>query len=304
MKSLFGNLITLAALIGLIWIGVKGMTYLGSRAAATSALQEGGEETSQLLSSATSAIKDGTAKAGNAISDAGKATLEKGEKVVSKIAEKKEVAKKEIAKIQKKVSKATTPPDMPDDLYDEDEIDEDLPYEHEKGMASPNASNEAAEKVTEKAATLKGEFTEKGGSATKTLAPKSKVADVKTPDTDNAEAKAKMALAEKNNPTEAKTPEARDIPKTYNTSPKRKEVKKSALPYLVVAGSFSNNKNANAEVKRLKKLGFKNAETINFSANKYVSVCAGRFQKKSNAQKLVNQLKKKKVDSYVKTKKK
>lgn len=72
--------------------------------------------------------------------------------------------------------------------------------------------------------------------------------------------------------------------------------------YLVVAGSFLVQSNAEAMVSKLKKKGFNNAEVAVFDLSQYYTAIAARSNSKSEAINITNKLKKKGVDCYVHTK--
>ena len=72
--------------------------------------------------------------------------------------------------------------------------------------------------------------------------------------------------------------------------------------YLLLAGSYLIEDNAQAMVKKLKKLGYNNAEMVVFEMSQYHSVCAGRYSSLSSAQQESGTLKRKGVDNYVHTK--
>jgi len=53
--------------------------------------------------------------------------------------------------------------------------------------------------------------------------------------------------------------------------------------YLVIAGSFTSEANAKRELTRLKKLGYPDAEVVEFDQSQYYSLCAGRYASLSEA---------------------
>ena len=69
--------------------------------------------------------------------------------------------------------------------------------------------------------------------------------------------------------------------------------------YHVIAGSFKYADNAEKEVKRLKALGFSDAQVVQFASTKYSSVSIGLFDNEKDAEALVKKLKAKKVRAYV-----
>lgn len=72
--------------------------------------------------------------------------------------------------------------------------------------------------------------------------------------------------------------------------------------YMVLAGSYLIEDNARAMVKKLKKLGYNDAEMVVFNMSQYHSVCAGRYSSLSTAQQESGTLKRKGIDNYVHTK--
>jgi len=76
--------------------------------------------------------------------------------------------------------------------------------------------------------------------------------------------------------------------------------------YLVVSGSYLTEANAVKEVKRLKKLGYNNAEVVEFDFSQYHSVCVKRTNSLSEARGVKNQLVNKHnvADAYVHKKRK
>jgi len=75
----------------------------------------------------------------------------------------------------------------------------------------------------------------------------------------------------------------------------------SSGQYLLLAGSYLIEENAEQMVRKLKKIGYSNAEIVVFDMSQYHSVCAGRFQSKSSARQESSSLKRKGVDNYVHT---
>lgn len=73
--------------------------------------------------------------------------------------------------------------------------------------------------------------------------------------------------------------------------------------YVVVAGNYLVQSNAEAMVSKLKKQGFENAETAVFDLSQYYTVIAGRFDNRSYANSVSSELKSIGVDNYVLTKK-
>ena len=72
--------------------------------------------------------------------------------------------------------------------------------------------------------------------------------------------------------------------------------------YMLLAGSYLIEDNAQTMVKKLKKLGYSDSEIVIFNMSQYHSVCAGRFSSLSSAQQESSALKRKGIDNYVHTK--
>lgn len=73
--------------------------------------------------------------------------------------------------------------------------------------------------------------------------------------------------------------------------------------YLVVAGSFLVENNANRLVVKLKKMGYNNAEIVMFDDSRFYTVVARRSNSRSEARNSVTSMKNKGVDCYLHTKK-
>jgi hypothetical protein len=69
--------------------------------------------------------------------------------------------------------------------------------------------------------------------------------------------------------------------------------------YMLLAGSYLIEDNAAIMVRKLKKMGYDNAEVVVFDMSQYHSVCAGRYSSMSSANQESNSLKRKGVDNYV-----
>ncbi len=79
------------------------------------------------------------------------------------------------------------------------------------------------------------------------------------------------------------------------------QVKGDGGPYLVMAGSYLLKDNAAKMVNKLKKMGYSQAETVVFQASEYHSVVAARYNTESKAKSAAADLKRKGVDSFVKS---
>lgn len=62
------------------------------------------------------------------------------------------------------------------------------------------------------------------------------------------------------------------------------------MEYLVIGGAFITEANAKAEVKRLKKKGYADAEVVTFDFSQYHSVCVKRTSSRSDARAVKNKL--------------
>jgi len=60
--------------------------------------------------------------------------------------------------------------------------------------------------------------------------------------------------------------------------------------YLVIAGAFSSESNANSEVSRLRDSGYPNAEIVEFDFSDYYSVCVARYDTRGDAQAVANSI--------------
>jgi hypothetical protein len=65
----------------------------------------------------------------------------------------------------------------------------------------------------------------------------------------------------------------------------------NTAPYLVIAGTYTSEGNAQLEVNRLKKLGYKDAEVVQFIGSRYYSVCVDRLGLLSAARQLSKRVK-------------
>lgn len=72
--------------------------------------------------------------------------------------------------------------------------------------------------------------------------------------------------------------------------------------YLVLAGSFKQKANAEAQVKRLKKMGFDEAQVTSFNGGSLAVALVGRFDSSAAANKLAKQVEAKGIDAFVKRK--
>lgn len=90
--------------------------------------------------------------------------------------------------------------------------------------------------------------------------------------------------------------------KTSTTSTSNNTSTSYSGKYMLLAGSYLIEDNAQIMVNKLKKLGYKNSEMVVFNMSQYHSVCAGRYTSLSSAQQESSALKRKGIDNYVHTK--
>ena len=69
--------------------------------------------------------------------------------------------------------------------------------------------------------------------------------------------------------------------------------------FLVIAGTFKQEINAQTQLKNFKKMGYDNAEVGKFNKSTFASLIVDRFNTSSDANQLVRALKAKGIDAYV-----
>ena len=84
-------------------------------------------------------------------------------------------------------------------------------------------------------------------------------------------------------------------------NPKKPEIGDGGQ-FMVMAGSYLLKENAEKMVTKLKNMGFSNAKTVIFSSSQYHSVVAAQHTSQAKAQESAADLKRKGIDSFVKTK--
>lgn len=77
----------------------------------------------------------------------------------------------------------------------------------------------------------------------------------------------------------------------------------SGAGYLVVAGNYLLEDNADEMLSNLKRQGYTGAEKVVFDLSQYYTVIAGRYTSRSSASQAGSELKRKGIDNYVVTKK-
>lgn len=111
------------------------------------------------------------------------------------------------------------------------------------------------------------------------------------------EASVEESILESETPAEVPTEVESYQPPQQVTS--RPSSQTSGGKHLVIAGSYLIKSNADSMVGKLMRMGFNNAEIVQFDLSQYHSICAGRYNSHSSAQSIVKQLKAQGIDSYV-----
>lgn len=106
------------------------------------------------------------------------------------------------------------------------------------------------------------------------------------------------ATVKKSTPTVSKTTSSQSTGISQTSAPSG-TLNSSSGAYMVVAGNYLIEGNADEMVKKLKGLGFSSAEKAVFDLSQYYSVIVGRFDTKSAAENVSDQVKTKGVDNYV-----
>lgn len=83
------------------------------------------------------------------------------------------------------------------------------------------------------------------------------------------------------------------------TTPRSTPSSSSGGQYMVIAGSYIINSNAENMVLKLKKMGYSNAEIVVFDQSQYYTVVAGRSNSYDGALTVSGKLKSRGIDSYV-----
>ena len=97
----------------------------------------------------------------------------------------------------------------------------------------------------------------------------------------------------KNEPSAAQD----EVPTDFDTNAS------STGDFMVLAGSFRQRSNAEAQVRRLKQLGFDEARVANFNGGSLAVALVGRFDDYDKATQLANKIEAKGIDAFVKGKK-
>lgn len=78
-----------------------------------------------------------------------------------------------------------------------------------------------------------------------------------------------------------------EVEENISTNPR------SSGDYLVIAGAFKSEENAQTEVDRLKSAGYPNAEIVEFDFSDYYSVCVAKYNTSEDANAVANSIKSK-----------
>ena len=86
-----------------------------------------------------------------------------------------------------------------------------------------------------------------------------------------------------------------------NTSPSAQPASNSSSkgPYIVVGGTFNNKSYAETEIRRLKRMGYNDAELFRFDYSDFYSVSVGRYNRYRDANARATSLKKDGIENYV-----
>lgn len=102
-----------------------------------------------------------------------------------------------------------------------------------------------------------------------------------------------------NNDESEETSTSRSYSSSANTPSYSSSSSSSANPYLIVAGNYLLEDNADQMVKELKRKGYQGADKVVFDLSQYHSVIAGRYSSRSSASAASGELKRAGVDNYV-----
>ena len=105
------------------------------------------------------------------------------------------------------------------------------------------------------------------------------------------------------NPEEKKPAEKKPVPQNADSGSSANNQTQGSGPFMVIAGSFIKEENARQQIKKLKSYGYNAAEIKIFVASEYHSVIVSRHANPADAERVVQDLKKKGIESFVKEKK-
>ncbi len=275
------DFIIILLLLGLLWGGYKGMTYLSSLAQPEGIESEIPEKP----------LADNSEKRLNqsAIKELKKVTPEIKKKKAPMVEKSEVITPTEKTNGQKAMEAVRGTrldiegkPRSKEDFYKEADQEETRPYERKeetstKQSASTTETDIKEQKVAlvEKGKALAGEFEDKGGNSKKKKNTTKTAFNIETGESEDA------------------TPPAR--PQEYN------QPDKNFIPskYILVAGSYASSDNAVKEVLRLKKLGYQKASIV-LSEKNLNLISLGGYSDKATANARAAQIKKAGIDLYVK----
>lgn len=127
--------------------------------------------------------------------------------------------------------------------------------------------------------------------------------DSKTPPQETRKSPQTEAPAQPKSVTPVSEPVSKPVSKTEKPQPKPKPAAKVVDPsslHLVIAGNFLTRANAEERVKELQKLGYTQAEVVNFELSEYHTACAGRYSDLNEARRVSKKIKEMhNIDTYV-----
>lgn len=95
---------------------------------------------------------------------------------------------------------------------------------------------------------------------------------------------------------EKEAEKAEEVPTSFNAETSAEG------DFMVLAGSFKQKANAEAQVRRLKQMGFDDARVASFNGGSLAVALVGRFKDAKEANKLASQVEAKGIDAFVKRK--
>ncbi len=103
-------------------------------------------------------------------------------------------------------------------------------------------------------------------------------------------------------PTTSSTPSSSTSSSSYQTPTQTQSYSSSSAPFLVIAGNYLVENNADEMVAKLNQRGY-SAEKVVFDLSQYYTVLAGRYDSRGAAQRTSDALKGAGIDNYVMRKK-
>jgi cell division protein FtsN len=164
-------------------------------------------------------------------------------------------------------------------VTDSVEVEDDSVYDYEIDEAVDSTGAASADKVAQPAP------------ATKTTTKTPATTPATTPSVKDKTSNESSSISQEED-KEAETPATNEARPTYS----------SAGRFMVLGGSFTLKSHAEAEARRLRKLGYENANVEIFDRGKYAVVLIDRFDNMAEAEQLVKKLKADNVKCYVKMK--